>query len=261
MISIIIIEYHSLEEITKCIDAVKKNCDGIDYELLVSSNSCYSKEKQEEIVNEITDAKWLFNEKNGGFAYGMNQGLKYAKGEYLVVMNPDVEIKGSLDTLTDFLASHKEVGAIAPQIIGHDGVIQDSCRKFVTLWRFLARQIRRTFTKEVSVRTDKFDYSRTQTMDSVIGAFIMVKRETYEKVGGFDDNYFMYAEDIDWCTRIWQAGYQIVYCPKVQVEYEGSRKARINIKYAKIFINSHLKYWKKFGFFWGYPKHEDIFFD
>lgn len=261
MISIVVIEYHSIDDIVKCIEAIKHSSIDSNYEIIVSSNSCYPKEKQDEILKNHQGVSWVFNEKNGGFAYGMNQGLCHAKGDFLVIMNPDVIIEGSLSVLTDFLKSHKDVGAIAPQIVGHDGVIQDSCRRFVTPWRFLKRQIRRKFTQEISVRSEKFDYSKTQTVDCVIGAFIMVTREAYKKVGGLDDSFFMYAEDIDWCTRFWKAGYKVVYCPKLKVEYEGSRNARNNIKYAKIFINSHIKYWKKHGFLFGYPKHANSFYN
>ncbi len=259
MISLIVIEYHSLDDIKACIKAVKATCS--DTELIVSSNSCYSKEKQEEILRAMPEARWSFNEQNGGFAYGMNQGLKIAKGDYLAIMNPDVKLQGSLSVLSRFLAEHSEVGAVAPQFVGYDGEIQDSCRSFVTPWRFFTRQIRRVFTRKVSVINSDFDYSKTQTVNCVIGAFIMVKREVYDKVGGLDDAYFMYAEDIDWCTRIWQAGYQVVYCPQVCMKYEGSRRARTDKKFAKIFILSHMKYWKKFGFIWGYPNTEHIVFD
>ena len=253
MISIVVIEYNAIDEIIQCVKEVKEYCKDVEYELIVSSNSCYSSERQAELRKTIPDVKWSFNEKNGGFAYGMNRGLKIAKGDYLVIMNPDVEVKGSLTVLIDFLNRHKKVGAIGPQIVGRDGAIQDSCRSFVTPWRFVKRQIRRTMTGAVSVH-EGYDYSKTQTVDWVIGAFIMVRREVYEQVGGLDEAFFMYAEDIDWCTRIWQAGYEVVYCPGLKVVYEGSRSARKNKKYARIFLSSHVKYWRKNKWFFGYPK-------
>lgn len=253
MISIIVIEYNSVDEISQCIKSVKKYCSNIDYELIISSNSCYTKDKQISLTHEFPDVIWSFNKHNGGFAYGMNRGLKQANGDYMVIMNPDVEIKGSLTILTDFMKSHEKVGAIAPQILGHDGSIQDSCRKFVTPIRFIWRQIRRLLTDKTSIN-DGFDYNKTQTVECLIGAFIMVTRTVYNTVGGLDESFFMYAEDIDWCTRIWKAGYEVVYIPELKVIYEGSRSARSNKKYAKIFIDSHIKYWKKNKFFWGYPK-------
>lgn len=261
MISFIVIEYNSIEEILKCANQICECCRAIDYELIISSNSLYSAEKQKQLEQDFPTAIWSFNERNGGFAYGMNQGLAMAKGEYLVIMNPDVQIFGEITTLASFLADHPQVGAVAPQIIGHNGEIQDSCRSFVTPARFFSRQLRRLFTKEVSVRSRDVDYGQIQTVDSVIGAFIMISHKMYDIVGGLDEGYFMYAEDIDWCTRIWQAGYQVVYNPKVQVIYEGSRRARTTWKYAKIFIESHLRYWRKFGFFAGYPETQKILFE
>lgn len=260
MISIVIIEYKSIEEIRICIERIRKFCADIAFELIVSSNSQYPKEQQQQLVSEFPSIIWTFNERNGGFAYGMNQGLALAKGEYLVILNPDVELCESIEPLAHFLANHKNVGAIAPQLLSSDGKIQDSCRRFVTPLRLFSRQVRRLFIHEASIRNRNFDYSKIQTIDCVIGAFIMIKREVYETVGELDEHYFMYAEDIDWCTRIWQAGYQVVYNPQIKVYYEGSRRARTTLKYAKIFIQSHIFYWKKFGFIWGYPSILKLFY-
>ena len=261
MISIVIIEYNSLDDINKCVVNIKQRCKAMEHEIIVSSNSCYPKEKQEYCVRTLPDVQWCFNEKNGGFGYGMNQGLKIAKGNYMIVMNPDVRIIGNVSILVDFLKSHRKVVAIAPQIIGHDGQIQDSCRKFPTPWRFFVRQLHRKFKGEELVMNEGYDYSKIQTVDWVPGAFIMMKREVFEIFDGFDDNYFLYFEDVDLCTRIWKAGYQVVYHPMVQIEYEGSRSARKSMKYAKIFMQSQLRYWKKNGYIYGYPKTKNEFYE
>ena len=260
MISVVIIEYNSLDDITKCVETLKQRCLGLQYEIIVSSNSCYSKEKQEIILRNFKDIRWTFNEKNGGFGYGMNQGLKIAQGDYLIVMNPDVHIIVDISILVDFLKLHEKVGAIAPQIIGHDGRIQDSCRKFLTPWRFFVRQLSRKLKGEELVKNESYDYSKIQTVDWVPGAFIMMTRKVYDIVGGFDDNFFLYFEDVDLCTRIWKAGYQVVYNPNLQIEYEGSRSARKSKKYAKIFMESQFRYWRKNGFVFGYPNSKHIYY-
>ncbi len=102
MISIVVIEFNSLEEINRCISAIKQRCTDVDYEIIVSSNSCYPKIKQDLILQSYPDVLWCFNERNGGFGYGMNQGLKSASGDFLVVMNPDVILKGKISILVDF---------------------------------------------------------------------------------------------------------------------------------------------------------------
>lgn len=256
-ISIVIVEYNSLDELQRCAESLQKGFS-CKVELIVSSNSCYGKQKQEEALSLFPQFIWSFNEMNGGFAYAMNQGLKLATGDYLIIANPDCVFMDKLDEMVTFLQQHPEIGAIAPQIVDESGEIQDSCRHYISVQSFIWRQIRRKLTgKEVLLNT-RVDYSKVQTVDWVIGAFIMVSRAVYEKTGGLSDDYFMYVEDMDWCTRIRLAGWEVVYYPKVKIQYKGTRSARKNTGSAKIFINSLKTYWKKFGFFWGYPKRKSI---
>lgn len=257
-LSFIIIEYHSEDDVKDCIASIKQRCEGLDYEIIVSSNSCYPPIIQFRLERENPDAKWNFNVKNGGFAYAMNQGLKVACGRYVAIINPDVRIKSELSPMIDFMTRHPFVGAIAPLIVNKQGVIQDSARKYVSVHRYIWRCLKRIITRKSSIMESGMDYSRVQTVDWVIGAFILVRKEAYEKTNGMDESYFMYAEDLDWCTRIRTVGYEIVYFPLVKVEYEGSRSARRSLKYARIFLKSHLHYWKKFGFFSGYPKRKTL---
>ena len=146
--------------------------------------------------------------------------------------------------MAEFLTTHPEVGAIGPKIVDDENNIQDSCRSYVTLPSYIMRQVKRILFKKDSVLDSKFDYNSVQTVDWIIGAFIMVTREVYEKTGGLCDDYFMYAEDLDWCTRIRKAGYEVVYYPKAQIVYKGTRSARHSWKYMKIFLKSHFLYWK-----------------
>lgn len=239
-ISFVVIEYNSLNDVLKFKDANL----GESNELIVSSNSLYSKEKQISIRKEYSWAKWVFNVKNGGFAYGMNEGLKVATGDVLVVMNPDVKLKSPLQPMIDYLLAHPEVGIIAPKIVDENGTIQDSFRHFVTPWGFFKRQLGWIKNHgELHVA----DMKEPVHGDWVIGAFMMVRRDFYEKVGGVSEDYFMYCEDMDWCKRAHLAGYDVVYYPDVVVEYKGTRAARKSWKYAKIFISSLLTYWKKYG--------------
>lgn len=246
-ISVVVVEYHSLDEIRRCIKAFKDAVPGI--EIIVSSNSQYNEEEQRRLIEEIPDCKWCFNEKNGGFAYAMNEGLKVAVGNYLIISNPDCVVNHGIENMAEFLSSHPEIGAIAPRIIDEYGNLQDSCREYITLPRFISRQIQRIFKKEEVVLDKGFNYNKTQTVDWVIGAFIMIPRYVYEITNGLSSDYFMYAEDMDWCTRIRKAGYETVYFPEAEIIYKGSRKARQSTKYASIFIKSLMTYWKKFGFF------------
>lgn len=253
ILSFVVIEYFSIEEIDKCVESIASTIKEIPYEIIISSNSQYPKAKQEKIIGR-DNVRWIFNNRNGGFAYGMNQGLSEAKGKYRIIMNPDVKLISGLSSMIDFMDNNPDIGAIAPKIVSEDGEIQDSCRPYVSLPSFLYRTFRRVIENKTAVLSNDLDYNLIQTVDWVIGAFIMVRDNVAIDTKGLDENYFMYAEDLDWCTRIRKIGYEIVYYPKAIVEYKGSRSARRSLKYAKIFFESHLRYWRRFGFIYGYPQ-------
>ena len=253
VLSIIIVEYNCISNIRTCVETLRSHIQ-VPCEIIVSSNSCYDEAKRSEILKDETHAKWVFNERNGGFAYAMNEGLKVAKGKYLVIMNSDCIIASPLDGMIAFMDAHPEVGAIAPMMKDNEGNIQDTARPYVNVPRYVWRQVKRVTGHRISILDTKMDYNSIQTVDWLIGAFIMVSRKAYELTGGLDDAFFMYAEDLDWCTRIRQQGLEVVYFPNALIMYKGTRRARSNSKYAKIFIKSHLHYWKKFGFFYGYPQ-------
>lgn len=257
-LSFIIIEYNSVDDIRGCVKSIRDKCQNIPYEIIVSSNSCYSLEEQNRLECEIPEVRWSFNRKNGGFAYAMNRGMEVADGDYLAIINPDVRIVNGLDAMVEFMEANRSVGAIAPQIVNGKGMIQDSARPYVSVPRYVWRCIKRIAGHKSSVLTREMDYSQVQTVDWIIGAFIMVKRETYNKTHGMDESLFMYAEDLDWCTRIRVSGYEVVYYPIAKINYEGSRSARKSLKYARIFLRSHYTYWKKFGFFYGYPRRKPL---
>lgn len=246
MISIVVIEYNNLSEIQSFCDSVRDNID-IDHEIIISSNSQYTKSEQADILSNYSSEKWVFNDKNGGFAYGMNGGLRIAKGDVLIVMNPDVKLKSTLKPMIDYLLAHPEVGIIAPKIVDENGTIQDSFRHFFSPWSFIMRQLGWIKNHgELHVT----DLKEPVHGDWVIGAFMLVKRDFYEKVGGMSEDYFMYCEDMDWCKRAHLVGYDVVYYPDVVVEYKGTRAARKSWKYAKIHLQSLFTYWRKFGI-WG----------
>lgn len=243
-LSLIVIEYNSISEIRELKSHLNQHISDKDYEFIISSNSQYPKSKQEEILLEFPSSIWTFNERNGGFAYGMNEGLRFAKGDILIVINPDVKVLSSLTPMISHLQSHPDVGLIGPKIVDNEGVIQDSFRHFVTPWGFFIRQLERI--KDNGELHEK-NYQEPVCVDWVIGAFMMCRRDFYEKVGGLSEDYFMYCEDMDWCMRAHQAGYNVVYYPEAVIEYKGTRAARKSMKYALIHIKSLLTFWRKYG--------------
>ncbi len=257
-LSIVVVEYHSVDEIQRCIKGITASLS--DVEIIISSNSQYDGQTQKKLVADFPQCRWVFNEKNGGFAYAMNRGLEVATGDVLAISNPDCIIKTGIDKMMTFLLEHPDVGAIAPQIVDEEGNIQDSVREYVTVPRFISRQIKRILFRKELILDPNIDYNRLQTVDWAIGAFIMVSRAAYNETKGLCEDYFMYAEDLDWCTRIREAGFEVVYYPDAKIIYKGSRSARKSSFYMKIFLKSHFIYWRRFGALWGYPIRDDYEF-
>lgn len=254
MVSFVVVEYHSQDDIKRFLSSIACSLK-FNYEVIVSSNSMYGNDLRPGIRKAFPTAKWIFNDHNGGFAYAMNKGLEIATGDFLVIVNPDVSINMDLSEMITFFKSDDTIGAIAPQILNSENVIQDSFREYVTLSGFFVRNIKRLCLRK-SIVLDKYDASSIQSVDWLIGAFIMIKREVYLKVGGLDDRYFLYCEDMDWCTSIRHAGFDIIYYPRMSIIYEGTRSARRSLQYFRIFVSSLIKYWNKFGCAWVSVKRE-----
>jgi len=248
-ISFVIIEYNSIEDVTSCIESIREHSTGIAIQIIVSSNSCYNLARQAQLMNDYADVKWVFNERNGGFAYGMNRGLNEAGGEYFAVLNPDVIIQNRLNEVISFLDHNPEVGAAGPQLTDSYGNIQDSCRLYVTLPRFIIRNLKRILLGLQVVYERGVNYSLIQTVDWIIGAFMIVSRDAYIATNGMDENYIFYAEDLDWCLRIRKAGFEVVYFPLLKANYKGSRAARKLGSKTIVFLKSHLRFWRMNGFF------------
>ena len=255
-VSFIVVEYHCLEDILTCVDSIRNACANISYEVIVSSNSSYPSEKRGALRKKLPYVKWIFNENNRGFAGGMNSGILNASGEAIILMNPDVQIsKADMRKAFDYLMSHRRVGLMGPKIIDHEGNLQDSCRKFMGPREFLSRIYKRIIWGKDVLLEPHFDYAFVQPVDWIIGAFMMVRRDALAKVGLLDQNYFIYVEDMDWCKRLWDNGFQVVYYPDIEVTYKGDRKSTSALiskkmfnKYGFYHLKSYLRFLWKNGF-------------
>jgi len=254
-LSFVTIEYYCPDDLGACIESIQEKCADISYEIIVSSNSLYEIQKRERLKKKFHGVKWIFNEKNLGFAAAMNKGILISSGKCVVVINPDARLlAGSLPDAYDYLLSHPEVGIVGPRIVDNNGNVQDSCRKFLTPVELMLRTVERVFLKKEVLWNERFDYDVIQSVDWVIGAFMMIKRNPMEKVGLFDDKYFLYIEDMDWCKRFWDSGFSVVYYPELVIEYKGDRKSTSFLvsggfvsRYTLYHLKSYARFLKKYG--------------
>jgi len=171
----------------------------------------------------------IINKDNIGFARANNQAVKNAHGEFILFLNPDtIILKETISTVLDFMQRHKEIGVATCKVILPTGKIDDAChRGFPTPWNALCyfTGLSSMFSKSNFFNGYHLGYKdmdKIHEIDSCAGAFMLVRKIAGDQIGWFDEDYFWYGEDLDFCYRIKKAGWKICYIPKVQiVHYKG----------------------------------------
>ena len=203
--------------------------------------------------------KILESPTNGGFARGNNMAIVEARGDYLLLLNPDTLVGESTlaDCLT-FLRSHPDAGAVGPRLINQSGAMHPECKRGVpTLWNSFCRFTRLYRLAPHSACFNGYYQGHlspdaVQQVPVLTGAFLMLRRTIYEEVGGLDERYFMYGEDIDLCYTIERAGYHNYYLPTPVLHYKGeSEIAADRVRYEESFYGAmRLFYLKHQGESW-----------
>ncbi len=202
---------------------------------------------------EFPSVRVMANATNVGFTRANNQALAIAQGRYLFLLNPDTQLHpGALQTLSDFMDAHPQVGIVGPQLFYGDGLPQSSRRRFPTIaTAFLESTILQRWFPRSRVLTRYYMLDtrddETQPVDWINGSAMFVRRAMYEQIGGFDEGFFMYSEELDWCYRAKKAGWQIVYLPTAQVtHYEGKSSEQASARRDIFFNTSKIRFFHKY---------------
>jgi GT2 family glycosyltransferase len=204
------------------------------------------------VSDEFPWVRMLRQDENVGFTRGNNLGISEAQGRYLLLLNPDAQVVGSaLAQMVAYLDSHPTVGALGPQLLYPSGEVQSSRRRFPTL---VTGFFESTWLQPIAPRwvtshyyvLDRPDDAVSQ-VDWVMGACLMVRRQTYEEVGPLDEGYFMYSEEMEWQRRINDGGWQVVYYPPAQViHHEGKSSEQVVAQRHIYFQRSKLRYFRQY---------------
>ncbi len=207
--------------------------------------------------DEFPAVRVIANSENAGFARGNNLALAQAQGRYLFLLNPDTELcPGALVALVDYMDAHPDVGVTGPRLFYGDGSPQSSRRRFPTLATafFESTKLQQWFPRNrVLTHYYMLDTSdgAEQEVDWLNGSALFVRREVYEQLGGFDESFFMYSEELDWCYRIKRAGWRIVYLPAAQVtHYEGQSSEQVVAQRDIHFHSSKIRFFRKYHGAW-----------
>ncbi len=208
-LSIIIVNYNTRNLVLGCVDSIKKSKLNLDYEIIVVENSTRDK------LSPSKDYKLIDAKKNLGFSKGNNLGIKNSSGEYILLLNSDTKVKrGSIDKLYAFAVSHEDAGVVAPKLLNEDGSPQGSVFKLPTLMR----AVREYWFGEEKFLDKYVPESETALeVESASMAAFLITPEALKKVGGLNEKYFMYFEDLDYSRKVRKAGLKVYFLPDSEI--------------------------------------------
>jgi GT2 family glycosyltransferase len=247
-LSVIIVTFNSAGYLDACLDALDGHLAGLSTEICVVDNA--SEDASREIASRRAPRVQLVaNPRNLGFAAGVNRGLAATSGRSVLWLNPDsVLLNGGARELVAYLDAHPEAGILGPKILDPDGELQRSARAFPSYdWALGHRHSLFTrlfpanpYSKRY-LRTD-LDPARVQDADWVSGACLLHRREVSDRLGGLDERFFMYCEDVDFCLRARQAGWTVRYHPALTVTHHVA--ASTHRRSRTMLVERHRSLWR-----------------
>jgi len=242
LLSIVILNYNTKNLLFDCLYSLEKIIDEIDFEVIVVDNGSTDGSIQELQKSKFSPSQRLSrvgdnnqndrlkliiieNRDNLGFAKGNNVAKNSVNGKYVVFLNSDTIVySGALKTCVDYLEKHKDVGAISCKVVLSDGSLdKDTRRSFITPWIgfvHIFTRLDRIFPRSKLIAKYWYGYlpeDQTHEVDAIQGAFFMSPKEVLDKVGWFDEDYFLDGEDIDLSWKIKEAGFKVIYYPKGKI--------------------------------------------
>ncbi|MFD2614071.1 glycosyltransferase family 2 protein [Paenibacillus gansuensis] len=254
-LSVIIVNYNTAELTVDCIASVLKSRMDSEYEIILVDNAS-SDGTVARVREQFPQVRVIVNEDNLGFAKANNIGIKVAQGEHILLLNSDTLVEtNTLDYMAKFMDENPKVGAAGCKVLLPDGRLDKACKRgFPTPSAsfYYAFGFAKLFPKVKRFNQYQLGYlspDEKYPVDCLVGAFMMVRRETINQVGLLDEEFFMYGEDIDWCYRMKQAGWEIYYNPAVKILHlkgASSRKKpkKIIYEFHRAMILFHRKHYK-----------------
>jgi len=251
-ISVIIVSWNAKRYLRECLESLTQTPSLLTLEVIVVDNAS-TDGSPEMVAAEFPEVRLIRNDQNLGFARANNIGISQSTGRYVSLINSDVVVQPNcLDLLVKYMDEHPLVGLTGPKILNGDRTLQSSCREFPSLWNNFceASGLFRLFPGSSFFSTEHmlcFPHDRVIDCDVLVGCFWMMRREALETVGLLDEDFFIYAEDLDWCRRCWNAGWHVNLFPEAQaVHYRAASSANDPARFAIERQRAVLHYWEKY---------------
>lgn len=224
-LSVVILNWNARDYLVEALRSIQSQEWRRAIEIIVVDNFSQFDDSVEVLRRDFPDVTLIAHGENIGFARGNNLGFQQARGRYILFLNPDTIVHdGALDILTDWMDAHPDVGACGPKLLNTDGSLQPSCRAFPSVGAGFFRNtfLGRLFPNNPWTRAylmEGFTHDREADVDWLSGSALLVRREAFEQVGGWDGDYFMYCEDVDLCFKLQEADWRRVYVPTATITH------------------------------------------
>lgn len=255
-LDVVIVNYNAGEYLARCIQSLFAHGGDATVRVVVVDNA--SRDGSADGVPTRTDVRLIRNSTNRGFSAAINQGIGESSAPFILLLNPDAEIvSGTLGGLLKLTADRARVGAVGPMIRNPDGTVYPTGRKFPTIIEAVGHALlgpfrpENRFTRSYTLA----DWNRTteRRVDWVSMSCMLVRRRAIEEVGLLDESFFLYAEELDLCTRLREAGWWVLFTPEVEVVHEGGvstgRSKRMTLEHSRsvyrYFAKHRAKGWRR----------------
>jgi N-acetylglucosaminyl-diphospho-decaprenol L-rhamnosyltransferase len=248
-VSIILVNYNGSSFLDECLNSIEQFADNISFEVIIVDN-CSTDDSIKHIKEKFSSIALICSSINLGFGKANNLAVKHSHGEHLLFLNTDTILtEHTPQILSEYLTQHQDVGAVSPRITFRDGSYQLSCGKLPSLVTELIDKIRygldRKWHHAFGSLYNK-QYSTTQEIGWLTGACLMIRRDVFEQIGGFDESFFMYFEDKDICKRVHEAGWKVVYYPQTSlIHLLGGSSSSVQKSTNTYYRDSQLYYYQK----------------
>ena len=239
-LSIIIINYNGIKYFQKCFDSIYEKLKTISFEIIVLDNN--SKDNSVSFIKEkFPKVKLIESKINYGFGKGNNEAVKQAMGNYLLLLNNDTILLEDFSSLIDLLKENKDIGTIGINMLNKDKKYLQAAGNFPDFFNLFWMKLAFNINSDFKTGNFKQDF---YNVDWLTGSFLLMPKHVYNEVGGFDEDYFLYVEDVDLCKKIANKGYKRVFCSKFNyVHFVGfnTSKNPMLIKGYSIYIDKHFE--------------------
>jgi GT2 family glycosyltransferase len=240
-VSVVVVTWNALPWLEQCLESVRGR------EIIIVDHG--STDGTVDFVRERWPDVRLIEQENKGMGGGNNAGMRAADGRYFFLLNSDAwVVADGLDKLIEFADEHPEAAVVGPKLLNTDGTLQRSVRGEPTLWRLATEYL---FIRKLAPRSKRlnplyrgdFDHARVAEVDWLFGPALLVRREAADAVGLFDEDFFMFSEEVDWMTRFRRAGWSVLFFPGAEVVHVGgaSHGGRMYIEN----LRGHLRWFAK----------------